>query len=791
MTTADPPNARAQYEFGPFRASPDKGLLVRGAELVPLTPKAFHVLMVLIEHAPAVVTKDDLLKAVWPDTFVEEGNLSRTVFMLRKALDESPQDRFIVTVQGQGYRFAEQVRRIDGRPEAPGTPAPPPARSHELPPNRPPAEAIAGKRPFQLAALLLLVVAIAGLGLISRRRDRPPTTPLSDTDTIVLADFSNTTGDAVFDVTLRDGLAVQLQQSPFLRIESDQRVHHMLQLMQQPADVALTGEIAREACERAGAAAVVQGSISALGARYVIGLDARGCRSGERLDAEQAQAAGKEDVLPALSELVGRLRARLGENLASVEQHTTRLDEATTSSLEALRAYSAGRQVLYSHGASASMPFFQRAVELDPGFAMAHASLGRAFADLDQSDRAASSLERAWQLRARASEPERYFLTALYQVLATGNNEAAQETCDAWARTYPRDARPHALLSGSINKNAGRYNAGLAEARLVVAADPDLAIGYYSVGVNNQYLGHLKEAHEAIATAEARGLDIDEFAMLRYELAFLDGDPARLERTAAAARARAGGDNWMSAREAFVAAYAGHLDAARALSDRAVAQAVHAGQSERAGLWQAGAAVREALFGEAAEAARRAAAALTLSRDRETTYGAALAFGMSGDSARTKPLVADLAARFPEDTSVQFSALPVLRAQLALNSGKPELAVQALQAATEHELGVPRSTVSALFGALYPVYLRGEAYLMLRRGTDAAAEFQKIIDHRTIVASDPVGALARLQLGRAHALAGNAAEARTAYRDVLELWRDADVGMALLKRAHAEHTQVE
>jgi len=785
MTPIDPPGAKEFYAFGPFRVDPEKQLLLRGDDPVPITPKAFQILLALIRHGQEVVTKDDLMKAVWPETFVEEGNLSRTVFMLRKALGDSAQDRFILTIPGRGYRFAEQIRvmRVD--------PAEPRIDIAVATHSQTQVDVLVRRRTgWTTAAAVIAAVVVAAVGIAAVRWVRQPRPLLTAKDTLVLADFANMTGDPVFDVTLRQGLVVQFEQSPVLSVVSDQRIHQVLQLMRQPQNAPLMGERAREVCERAGAAGVVEGSIANLGTRYVLGLKARQCRTGDSLADEQAQAARKEEVLTVLSDMVRRFRERLGESLGSVQQHSTRLDEATTSSLEALRAYSAGSQAHAARGASASLPLFQRAVEIDPGFALAQAWVGRAYADLDQSDLAAASIERAWELRERTSEPERYFLTTLYQTLVIGNLEAARQTCETWAREYPRDARPHAALAGIVHKAAGRFEAGLAEAQRTVAANPDFAIGYYSLGTNHQYLGRLGEAEQALSAAAARGLDIDEFVMLAYELAFLKNDATRLEREAARGRARAGGETWMSAREAFVAAYSGHVRSARRLSDLAIAQARQAGQPERAGLWEAGAAVREALFGNRAEAERRAVATLELPHAREAEYGAALALSMVGNVARALPLVDDLARRFPEDSSMQFSALPVLRAQLALNRNEPEAALDVLQVASAHELGLARSTVSGLFGSLYPIYVRGEAYLLLRRGTEAAAQFQKIIDHRTIVASDPIGVLSRLQLGRAYALAGDRTGAKSAYDDFLALWREADGDIPVLEQARAERAQL-
>ena len=356
------------YEFGPFRVNPEKEILLRAGEPIQLTPKTFQILLVLVRHSNEVVTKEDLMKTVWPDTFVEEANLSRNIFMLRKALGERPQDhRYIVTVPGRGYRLAENVHLV---PE------------HELSivaANHSKVQVqVEETRPWgwiALAAILLVGVAAGAFRFFWHRP-----TVLSEKDTVVLADFANSTGDPVFDGTLRQGMAVQLEQSPFLSLVSEQRIRHTLRLMGRPADAPLTPELAREVCERTGSAAVLEGSIASLGSQYVLGLRAKNCRTGDILDEEQVQAAKKEDVLNALSQIASRFRTRVGESLATVEKHSTPLAEATTPSLEALKAYSAAWQVYFSSGLPPCAAF-QRAIEIDPQFAMAHASLGRVYAE--------------------------------------------------------------------------------------------------------------------------------------------------------------------------------------------------------------------------------------------------------------------------------------------------------------------------------------------------------------------------------------------------------------------------
>ena len=779
MSESPSPRVKELYEFGPFRVDPEKETLLRAGEPVPLTPKTFQILLVLVRHSNEVVTKDDLMKTVWPETFVEEANLSRNIFMLRKALGESPQDhRYIVTVPGRGYRLAENVHLVS---------------DHEISiiaANHSKVQIeVAETKPWGWIAVAGILLLAAAAGIFQLFWHRPVV--LSEKDTVVLADFANSTGDPVFDGTLRQGMAVQLGQSPFLSLISEQRIRHTLRLMGRSADAPLTPDLAREICERTGSAAVLEGSIASLGSQYVVGLRARNCRTGDILDDEQAQAMRKEDVLNALTQIASKFRSRVGESLSTIQQHDTPLAEATTASLEALEAYSLAWKVHSSSGATAALPLFRRATEIDPNFAMAHAALGRMYADLDESDLSAESTTRAWQLRDRTSDREKFFITAGYQTLVTGNLEKAQQTCEAWAQTYPREALPHTQLSGYINKAAGQYEKAAAEARKAIDLDPDFAFGYFNVAVNNVYLGRLGEAKNALRRAAGRGLEMDEFIMLKYDIDFLRGDQAGMEREAARARGRSGGESWISNKEGFALAYSGHLQQARNMSRRAVDQAQQAAQRERAGLWEAGAAVREALFGNAPQARERSMAALDLSKDREVEYGAAFALALSGDSSHAEALADELERRFPEDSSIRFSYLPVLRARLALNRGDASKAVEFLQAAVPHELGAPRSSIQALFGALYPLYVRGEAYLAEGRGAEAAAEFQKMIDHQGIVVSDPISALAHLQLGRAYAQSEDRTKATSAYQGFLVLWKDADPDIPVYKQAKAEYAKLQ
>jgi len=654
------------------------------------------------------------------------------------------------------------------------------------------AELLAKKKSLRVGLWTVLAVACLGMIAVASgvywRSHRAHT--LTEKDTIVLADFTNTTGDAVFDGTLRQGMAMELEQSPFLSLISEERMQGVLRLMGQPPDARLTPEIARDLCERTGSAAVLDGTIASLGSQYVLGVRARDCRAGNVLVEEQVQAARKEDVLNALSEIAIKFRSRVGESLTTVQKHNTSLAEATTSSLEALKAYSAGWKISWSKGTGAAIPFFKRAIDLDPNFASAYAALGLMYGDGGESALAARNTSKAYELRERASDEEKFFIAAYYDGRVTGNLEKAEQTCELWAQTYPREILPHAFLSGFIYPASGRYEKSIEESQKVIEIDPDAVFGYDIPSSDYVALERMDEAEKAIGIGTARKLESPQFIAQRYDIAFVKGDSAGMDREVSLAKAGPGGEARIANHEAFALAYTGHLQQARQMSRNAVEVAEQAAHRERAGILEAGAALREAFFGNRAAAKESGKAALGLSKDREVEYGAGLALAISGDSSLSLTLAQDLEKRFPEDTSVRFSYLPVLQAMLALNQGKPSKALELLQVAGPYELGSQRSSFFGLFGNLYPIYARGEAYLAAHRGVEAAAEFRKILGHRGIVISDPIGALARLQLARAYLMSGDRTNARSAYEDFLKLWKDADTSIPILKEAKAEFTQV-
>ena len=635
------------------------------------------------------------------------------------------------------------------------------------------------------AAVAALALSVAGYFYFHRAAK------LTDKDTIMLADFTNTTGDTVFDGTLRQGMAVQLEQSPFLSLISEQRIQQTLRLMGQSADARLTPEIAREVCERTASAAVLDGSIASLGSQYVLGLRAKNCRTGDILDEEQVEVARKEDVLNALTQIASKFRTRVGESLVTVEKHDTPLAEATTPSLEALKAYSMGWKVVASQGGDAAVPFFKHAVEIDPQFAAAYASLGLMYGSMGETEVGSENTRKAYELRDRASDREKFFITAYYDGRATGNQEKAQQTCEAWAQSYPRESMPHSFLAGFIYPVLGEYEKAAGEAQKAIELAPDFGVGYALLGYNSVGLDRLGEAEDAARRASERKIETPMLALLRFDVAFLKGDNGGMQREVAAARGESGAEESISDHQAFALAYAGHLQEATKMLRRRSDLAKQAGHRERAALFETRVALWEAFYGNAPAAKPATMAALALAKNREVQYGAALALAMAGDSSQAQTLINDLERSFPEDTSVKFNYVPTVRAFLALNHGDPAKAIELLQVAVPYELGQPRSSQTGFFGALYPIYARGQAYLVARQGAAAAREFQNILDHRGIMIGDPIGVLAHLQLGRAYVMSGDTAKARAAYQDLLSLWKDADPYIPILKQAKAECAKLQ
>jgi eukaryotic-like serine/threonine-protein kinase len=635
--------------------------------------------------------------------------------------------------------------------------------------------------PRRWKAIVPAVVAILVLlgGAYFYFRPRPK---LTDKDTIVLADFTNTTTDAVFDDTLKQGLSVQLEQSPFLDVLSERKVNDTLRRMGRSAGDRLTPEVAREVCQRTGSKATLTGSIASLGTQYVIGVKAANCTTGDVLAEAQEKATDKEAVLKALDAAAVRLRRELGESLSSVQKYATPVEEATTPSLEALRAYSMGRRVFFAEGNNAALPYLKRAVELDPNFAIAYRALSGVYDNLNEPGREAENLQKAYALREKVSERERFYIEANYYWKVTGELEKAVPAYELWHETYPRDYALHVHLQ-AIYGSLGNLERALEEAREAMRLEPNSALNYVVLAADYLNLNRLDEAEMVLKQAEARKLESEGLSACRYELAFLKGDTAQMAQLASAALGKPGAEDLLLSAQADTAAWYGKQRDARELTRRAMASAELNDGKETAAAYQAESALREALFGNPKQARAAAQAAIKLASNRDVQTVVAFALACAGDTVAAEKLAADLEKKFPSDTLVQRYRLPTIRAAVALQRRYPSRAIELLQPMSTLELGDA--------GTLLPVYLRGEAYLLLHDANHAAIEFQKFIDHRGLVVNTAPGPLAHLGLARAYALQADTAKAHAAYQDFLTLWKDADPDIPVLKQAKSEYSSLQ
>ena len=629
----------------------------------------------------------------------------------------------------------------------------------------------------------LVIAGLIGGGLYFRSR---LVTPLTEKDTIVLADFDNSTGDTVFDGTLKQALSVELGQSPFLNILSDRKAGETLRLMGRSPTEHVTQEVAKELCVRTGSKAILEGSISSLGSQYVVVLEAVACNTGDTLAKEQTEANSKEGVLKALSIAASNLRTKLGESLASVQKFDVPV-EATTASLEALKAFSMGIATFRRKGAAEAIPFYKRALELDPNFAVAHASLGVVYVNLGQASLAAENIRKAYDLRERVSEREKYRIASLYYTYVTGELEQASQVYELWAKSYPQDAIPPANL-GDIYAQLGQWEKASTEAEESQRLE-SIVVGYSNLAGDYLAVNRPDDAKKVIEQAKKGKFEGDLLHGRVYQLAFLKGDTAEMERQVAWAAGKPGTEDLLLSFQSDTEAYYGRLMKARDFSRRAVDAAVRADSKETAALWQVNAALREAEFGNAAAAKQGVAVALTLAPGRDVKMLAALTLARVGETAPAKAIVEELEKSYPSQTVLKVYWLPTIKAAIELNTSNSAQALVFLEAAAPYELGMPPQF--NFLGTMCPAYIRGEAYLAAHNGTAAAAEFQKFLDHRGITINFPLGALAHLGLARAYALHGDTTKARAAYNDFFTLWKDADPDIPILKQAKAEYAKLQ
>jgi eukaryotic-like serine/threonine-protein kinase len=639
-------------------------------------------------------------------------------------------------------------------------------------------------RHWKVAAAVAGGVALAA-GISTSVRGSPP---LTDQDTIVLADFVNTTGDAVFDDTLKQGLSVQLRQSPFLSIVPDEKMRETLALMGRAPGHAVTPEIARDACVRTNSKAMLTGSIAPLGSQYVLGLRAVNCYTGSDLAQEQVQATRKEEVLDALGRAAANLRRTLGESLSTVQKYDVPLARATTSSLEALKAYSLAEDAFIQQGDAAAITFLKRAIELDPEFALAYSNLSGYYSNLSQGALVRESVEKAYALRDRTSERERYGITAGYFNAITGELDKANLVYQQMAQAYPRLAGPHAGL-GSNRMTLGQWDQAATECLEAIRRDPEWVSPVSNLIYIYLALNRSADARGVYERAIARFPNRLRLHTARYAIAFFDQDAEEMRRQAEWTKARPGDEDLQLLYQSDTEAYGGRFTQARELTRQAIGVAQRNDQQETSAIWWLGSALREAETGNTLKARQEITRALGLGDSPDVQILAALAFARSGVIQRATALADDLDRRLPRDTLLQGYWLPVIRASVHLERNQFAQATELLRGAATYELAAPYPEVSAS-GTLYPVYVRGEAYLRAGRGSEAAAEFQKVIDHRGVVLNFIVGALAHLQLGRAKAMSGDRDGARKAYDIFFTLWKDADPDIPILSAARTEYARL-
>jgi len=607
---------------------------------------------------------------------------------------------------------------------------------------------------------------------------------LTETDTIVLADFTNTTGDAVFDDTLKQALAIQLEQSPFLRIVAEERVQQTLRLMSQPADTHLTPKVAREICQRTQSAAVLEGSIASLDNTYIVGLKAVNCASGDVLTQKQIRAEGKTKVLQALDDAAIDLRQKLGESLTTVQKFDTPVERATTSSLDALKAYSTARKIMLGTADNtAAVAPLKKAIELDPNFAMAHAALGTCYFNLGEIGAAADQSRIAFELRDRVSDVERFYIESHYHQYATGDLEKSAQVYNAWAQAYPRDFIPLNNLS-VIHQTLGDWDKALADIRACLKIEPGNAAMYAGLAGTYSTLGRIEEAKATVADTLSRNLDSPNLHLAMYGIAFLENDSAGMAKQVAWGKGRPGIEDIFLVSEAGTNAYFGRMTKSREFTRLAADSATAAGEKETAAGYLGNSALRDALIAEPASARGYASATLALSKGRDPQALAALGYALANDSARAQSLADDLSKRFPQDTLVQAIYLPVIHAQIALGHSDPQKALDSLAPYEKYDLG------STQVG-LIQIYIRGQVLLTQKKGTAAAAEFKKLLDNKNIGPNDVPAPLAQLGLARAYALSGDSAKARTAYQDFLAIWKDADPNIPILQQAKSEYAKLQ
>jgi len=791
--------------FGGFELDAVSGELRKAGTPLKLHPQPFRALLLLAERRGQIVTREEIQVCLWGNhTTVDfEGGINFCIKQIRAVLgDDAENPRYIETLHRRGYRFIAPVSFTDRRTNAIPFPAhvahqeletrPPTPQSEQssaaggafVVPAAVPATLPTGLRQRKaivaLSLFCVLAIAIAGAIIYSRRPAK-----LTQRDTVVLADFVNKTGEPIFDDALKQALTTDLGQSPFFNVLSEKRAGETLRMMGRRPDEPVTAEVGQELCLRTGSKALLYGAISDWGTHYLLDLNAVACSSGDFLAKEQVEAAGKEDVLRALNRASSRLRAKLGESLPSVQKFDVPI-AATTNSLEALKYYSQAAKIGFEQGDAPGIPFLKRAIELDPNFAMAYVGLARRYTNLDQPTLALEYAGKAYALRDQVTEREKLVISALY-FRSTGELEKLTEILNLWIASYPGDGGPHGSL-GANYSFLGQRDKALQEYREALQLDRDNVQNYANLSGGYLDLNELAKAQATLEQAFARKFDGGGLRQNLYFLAFLTGNSSQMAQQVAWGLGKPGDEAPLLSFQADTEAYYGRLKKARELSERTIASAIRSDSKEEAALFQVIGALREAEFGETTQARRDVAVALALGAGRDAKVLAALTLARTGETIHARALLEELQKSYPSNTLLKIYWFPIVNAAIALQGKNPSQALDALQPAAPYEIALSSSLER---GTLYPSYLRGQALLMQRNGAGAAAEFQKLLDHSGIVVNFVTAPLARLQIARAYAMAGETTKAKNAYQDFFALWKDADPEIPILKQAKSEYAELE